>query len=89
MLVNVYALFDVKSESYSLPYFAVSDAVAVRTAYDAYIMADCTVSRHPEDYTLFRLGLFDDTRGVISGSERVFVVDMLSLVSKSGGDDIE
>ena len=87
MLLHAYALYDVKSETYGLPFFAVNDAIAVRTSYDGYLMADSTVSRHPEDFTLYRLGLYDDCRGVITGAERIHIVDMVSLISKEVADE--
>lgn len=89
MFLNAYALYDIKSQTYGMPFFAVSDPVAVRTAYDGYLMADSTVLRHPEDFTLYRLGLYDDNRGVISGSERVHIVDMVSLIRPPEGDDVD
>lgn len=87
MLLNVYTLYDVKSETYGLPYFAVNDAIAMRTCYDGCLMADSTVSRHPEDFTIYRLGYYDDSTGVITCSQRVHVVDVVSLIPKEVADE--
>ncbi len=66
MKLNVYSIFDTASGLYSRPYFTQSDAEAVRSFTDVSTDADHPVGKHAEDYTLFRLGTFDDERGQLN-----------------------
>lgn len=63
MILQVFAVRDIKSESYSNPFYLARAEVAVRTFKDA--MADKThpMAQHPEDYQLYHLGNFNDDTG--------------------------
>ena len=63
MKLNIYSIFDTASGLYSRPFFTQSDGEAVRSFNDIACDTEHPVGRHPEDYTLYRLGVFDDTKG--------------------------
>ncbi len=65
MKLNSYSIYDTASGLYSRPFFTPSDAEAIRSFSDIVQDAEHPIGRHPEDYTLFRLGRFDDTTGAI------------------------
>lgn len=60
MRTNAYAIFDRASGSYSNPFFLPSDASARRSFGDSANNKELNVGAHPEDYTLFRIGRYDD-----------------------------
>lgn len=63
---NVYSIYDTASGLYSRPFFTQSDAEAIRSFTDIACDTEHPIGKHPQDYTLFRLGIFDDNDGKIT-----------------------
>lgn len=63
MKLNIYSIFDTASGLYSRPFFTQSDGEAIRSFTDLSSDAKHPVGMHPEDYTLYRLGTFNDNNG--------------------------
>lgn len=57
---NVFAVFDNKAEAYLTPFFLPTVGMAVRVFSDCVNSDSHQFGSHPEDYTLFRLGVWDD-----------------------------
>ena len=68
MRLNAYAIYDVKAAMYQRPFFAVRDGEATRAFVDAVATKDHPLGQHPEDYTLFRIGAFNDESGLLEAS---------------------
>lgn len=60
------AVRDAATEMFGRPFFVQSRAVAVRSFRDEVRRGDAQndLHNHPEDFTLFELGSFDDSTGV-------------------------
>lgn len=85
MITNVYSIFDVKAKVFGSPFYAQCDEIAIRNCAAA-VRDDgqnSMLSKFPEDFTLYRIGSFDDDRGVLSpaGTNEVVVL----LVTLKGG----
>ena len=65
MIHNVYSIFDTASGCYQRPFYAIADGMATRAMKDLVIDREHPVGQHPEDYSLFRIGSFDDGKGLI------------------------
>jgi hypothetical protein len=65
MKLNCYAIFDSATNAYMRPFFMQSDGQANRSFADEAVRADSEISKHPEDYSLFRVGTWDDNEGSI------------------------
>ena len=65
MLQFVYSVYDAKAEAFLQPFFSHSDGLAIRSFSDAVEREDSSFSKHKEDFSLFKLGEFDDSRGVL------------------------
>jgi hypothetical protein len=66
-----YAVYDRKAEMYSQPFLEIKDGTAIRAVQDIVINSkDHAFAKHPRDFTLFRLGEFDETTGVITGQDK-------------------
>ena len=63
MQLVMYSVFDKAVGAYMRPFFLQSDGQAVRFFMDEINAPDSAVGRHPEDYSLFRLGVFNDADG--------------------------
>lgn len=63
MKLKVFSCFDSKVGAYMKPFYAHSAGEAMRTVIDASSGQDNMLSRHPGDFTLFELGVYDDQTG--------------------------
>ena len=63
-----YAVYDRKAELYSQPFLEIKDGTAIRAVQDIVINnKDHAFAKHPSDFSLHRLGEFDEQTGVITG----------------------
>ncbi len=69
MKLNAYTIYDVASGIYMRPFFSQADGQAIRGFKDIATDADHEVGKHPEDYTLFRIGTYNDTTGKLAGED--------------------
>jgi len=81
MKLNAYTIYDVASGVYMRPFFSQADGQAVRGFKDIATDADHEVGKHPEDYTLYRIGTFNDTTGKIAGEDLEKLATGLECVS--------
>ncbi len=65
MRMFLYAVFDSASGVYDRPWIGQSDAAALRSFGDIACDAEHPIGKHPEHYSLFRLGEYDDNTGII------------------------
>lgn len=56
---------DQKAEAWLNPMFFLARAQAVRSFQDAVNGREGDIAKHPEDYTLFHLGYFDQLTGEV------------------------
>ena len=70
MKKSVYAIRDNKMGSFGVPVLIENDSVAVRQFGDIISNGgDNVMSKHPSDFTLYRLGDFDSTSGKFENVE--------------------
>jgi len=79
MILHAYAVLDLKGDAFASPFFLHTDAIAIRTFNDAISDPSHPMSKHPEDYVLYRLGDFNDQDGSLVPVERP-----VSLMSGTG-----
>lgn len=60
MITKVFTVYDSKAKAYMSPFFDQSHGAAIRAFSDAAKNPQSAIGRHPEDYTLFYLGEYDD-----------------------------
>lgn len=65
MLLRMYAFYDTKATVYGVPFFMINPATAMRAAIDLAQDNQTTVGRHPFDFILHELAVYDDTTGRI------------------------
>lgn len=69
MLVRIFGIYDSKAEAFLQPFFAKTKSEAIRVVTDAVNHGNDNFSKHPEDFTLFELAVFDDSDGLIVPNE--------------------
>ncbi len=92
MILEVFVIYDSKSEIYEAPFCQRTKGEAVRTFIDLVNNPKSLVSQHPEDYTLFHVGQYDNSKGTHTnlnallslgtGIQYVQIKEQLSLVDK-------
>lgn len=80
MLIYAYSVFDKKAQTYNTPFFCKNDAVALRAFEDLVTDTRTTVGTHPEDYSLYLCGIFDDERGGFGEGAPAYVIAEASEV---------
>lgn len=82
MITNAYAIYDRKGLIYHPPFWAATDGLAVRMLQDTVNDPNTTLSRHPGDYVLYRVGAYDDASGSLLPVTAIqHVADALALVT--------
>lgn len=69
MILHMYSILDLKGVAFATPFFMHTDGIAIRSFQDALGDPKSELARHPEDYVLYRLGDFNDQRGVVTPLE--------------------
>lgn len=81
ILVSVY---DKKAQTFSAPFSAINEQVAIRQFGDAVRDTNTAICAHPEDYQLFKMAEFRENVGIVfAGGDDVspvHLIDALSLV---------
>lgn len=68
MELKCFSIWDDKAKAFIAPFFFPQDGQAVRTFKDCVNDKAHAFGRNPHDYSLFRVGLFDDNNGRISAA---------------------
>lgn len=83
MKLNIYSIYDTASGTYLRPFFTGADGDAARSFSDLAIDAEHQIGKHPADYTLFRLGSFNDNTGKIEGETPEKIATALECIAAS------
>lgn len=82
MILKVYSVYDKAAKTYLQPFYSVGKGVAFRMFQDAVNKADTPFHAHPEDYSLYELGAFDDQVGtMLMHQEPERVITAMELVA--------
>lgn len=83
MELKIIALYDKAVGAYMRPFVAQSVGEAMRAFEDDCADAESPVAKHPEDYSLFLLGTFDNNTGAIEVEDSPLkLVNAHEVVSK-------
>lgn len=81
MKTQLFAVYDSKTKTYMYPQHSLTKGEAVRNLDDAVNGGKGMVANHPEDFTLFHLGSFDDQTGTYDNKQaNEAVITALELV---------
>ena len=69
MKLNAYSIYDKAVQAYARVFFLRTDGEAKRGFTSIVMDADGDIYRAPQDYTLFRIGEFDDGTGELIGCD--------------------
>lgn len=63
MVLKVFTIYDSKAEAYMQPFFMQTKGQAMRALVDTLEDPKTQFCKHPEDFTLFEIGTYDDQTG--------------------------
>lgn len=69
MKLAVCAVYDSAAECFGRPFFVAGKGVAIRSFRDEVNNKESTMYAHPDDYTLYYFGEFDDSMGQFHTAE--------------------
>lgn len=70
MNLRMFAIFDIKAEVFSAPFFMSTAGEAVRAFKDLVNDPNTTIGRHPEDYRLMCLGTWNNGTGLFEATQQ-------------------
>ncbi len=66
MIHKIYCIRDAKAEAYLPPFFLPQHGMATRVFTDMCNDTTHQFGAHPEDYTLWHIGQYDDSTGILT-----------------------
>lgn len=74
MITRMFSVYDIKAEIFNTPFFMPSRGQAIREFGDLVRDPQSRLSKHPGDYKLVQIGVFDDATGTLLPDERIETV---------------
>lgn len=85
MIMRIFSVYDTKAGAYMQPFFMNHAGGALRAFSDLCNDASHPFGKHPEDYVLFELGMYDDDGSKFSIHEAPFSLGVgIELIKKVG-----
>jgi len=83
MKVQCYAIFDTCSGIYEKPFFSTTDDLVKREFQDVATTKDHPIAKHPEHYSLWRLGNFDNLTGDLGDESNECLWTAIEAISQT------
>jgi len=83
MNMTMYSLYDTAAVVYMRPFFCQADGQAMRMFTDLVLDAEHEVGRHPEDYSLCRIGRWNDATAKLDNEDVSVLATGLEVVANS------
>jgi hypothetical protein len=78
-------VYDDKACFFGIPFHSLTDNEAIRSFADAVRDPQTRLALHPDDYTLYHVGVFDDNAGVIEPVKPAYLSRASEHVPVIGG----
>ena len=82
MLTIALSVYDSKADCFSPPFFSRSRGEGLRNFADAGRDQQSSLSRHPEDFSLYQIGVFNDSDGRFASQEPERLSSLSELLIK-------
>lgn len=80
---NLYAIIDTASGVYDGPFKGLSDAQMIRVFSDLCTDAEHPIGAHPEDYSLIKVGTWNEGTGEVNDMQNLTMITGLEAVAQS------
>lgn len=89
MKLKIFTVYDSKVEAFLRPFFMQSKGEAIRAFEDTCQDQKSQLNKHPEDFTLFEIGEYDDSNaGIITHQAKIALGTALEHIKKSDYSNI-
>lgn len=89
-MLAIYSIHDKKMESFNRPFFMPADGAAIRAFQDEVNNKDSELSKHPEDYSLWAIGIFEEDIGAITALEPIRkLTEATTLIYREGEKNVQ
>ena len=77
---NLYSIYDKKSEIYAPPFIELTNGTAIRAVTDLLNRPEMPFNKYPEDYTLVKIGSWDEFAGIpTADNPPEIVIELITL----------
>lgn len=80
MIKRMFAIYDAKTQVYHPPFMAHNEQDAMRQVLEVISEGRNMISKYPADYTLVEVGSFDDSKGIVTGSDCAKIIIQLDVL---------
>lgn len=80
MKQKIFTIYDSKAQAYLTPFFLHQEGMAIRIFTDCVNVSNHQFGKHPEDYTLFQIGSWDDEKSKFLTNNPVALATGIELV---------
>lgn len=89
MLINVYTIYDKKSDLFQAPFYGISHPSMIRSLQMRVNRSkDIPENLYPEDYTVYQIGTFDDLKGLLVGFDSAeLVIEMMKVIERGSNGE--
>lgn len=77
----MFAVYDNVAKMYLTPFVETTDGTAVRAIQDA-MKGDHPFAKHPQDFTLSRLGIYDEELGDLNQDSKADIIELKQLIGE-------
>ncbi len=68
MIAKMFSIYDQKAQAYNAPFCFAAAGQAIRAFADLADDPQSNIFKHPEDYTLYEIGVYDDATGEVEAT---------------------
>lgn len=87
MEINIYSIYDKKTQVYQPLFQEVNDESAMRFVAFRLMDGESILKKWPSDYSLTNIGRFDQKKGTIKGSNARIVIELQELIQKPKSEE--
>ncbi len=80
----MYSVFDSKAGAFLTPFFMSTEGMALRAVSDMVKDPKSMFHRHADDFSLYQMGEFEDTTGVIVAQHPQAILNLVSFQVQQG-----
>jgi len=84
----LFTIYDEKAEVFLPPFFVPTIGIARRAFTDCINSDSHVMGKHPADYTLFKLGAFDDSNAEIAGTAKTMIGNGVEFINPEHVDSL-
>lgn len=78
METKIFSIYDDKAKAYMMPFYSPQTGSAIRAVVTQLKDPNSMLSQHPNDFTLYEIGVFNDQDGILDPAQPALFVGKLS-----------